>query len=118
MNTKRDERMETNMATTNDDVYFMVDKYDQEAINQIKEAFGECKAVEEESFAGGAVIVFIVSSVIALANTKAAKSIIDGLFEKDKIKVEYKGMKIEGSYDNVQKTIRKIQREERSHGGY
>lgn len=105
------------MTAINDDVYFMVDKYDQEAVNLIKEAFGECEAVEEESFAGGAVIVFIVSSVIALANTKAAKSIIDGLFEKDKIKVEYNGIKIEGSYDNVQATIKRIQREERSHGG-
>lgn len=105
------------MATINDDVYFMVDKYDQEAANLVKEAFGECETVEEESFAGGAVIVFIVSSVIALANTKAAKSIIDGLFEKDKIKVEYHGIKIEGSYDNVQATIRRIQREERSRGG-
>ena len=105
------------MAAINDDLYFMVDKYDQEAVYLIKEAFGECEGGEEESFAGGAVIVFIVSSVIALANTKAAKSIIDGLFEKDKIKVEYNGIKIEGSYDNVQATIRRIQREERSHGG-
>ena len=40
------------MAAINDDVYFMVDKYDQEAVNLIKEAFGECEAVEEESFAG------------------------------------------------------------------
>ncbi len=43
-------------------------------------------------------------------DAKAAKSIIDGLFEKDRIKVEYRGIKIEGSYDNVQATIRKIQR--------
>ncbi len=106
------------MDTIENEVYFMVDKYDQEAVNLIKEAFEEYEIVEEESFAGGAVIVFVVSAVIALANTKAAKSIIDGLFEKDRIKVEYNGIKIEGSYDNVQATIRKIQREERSHDGY
>lgn len=103
-------KMEVTMDTIENEVYFMVDKYDQEAVNLIKEAFEEYEIVEEESFAGGAVIIFVVSSVIALANTKAAKSIIDGLFEKDRIKVEYRGIKIEGSYDNVQATIRKIQR--------
>lgn len=100
-----------------DEVYFMIDKYDKEAVNLVKEAFEEYEIVEEESFAGGAVIVFIVSSVIALANTKAAKSIIDGLFERDRIKVEYNGIKIEGSYDNVRTIIRKIQREERFRDG-
>ena len=100
-----------------DEVYFMIDKYDKEAVNLVKESFEEYEIVEEESFAGGAVIVFIVSSVIALANTKAAKSIIDGLFERDRIKVEYNGIKIEGSYDNVRTIIRKIQREERFRDG-
>ena len=100
-----------------DEVYFMIDKYDKEAVNLVKEAFEEYEIVEEESFAGGAVIVFIVSSVIALANTKAAKSIIDGLFERDRIKVEYNCIKIEGSYDNVRTIIRKIQREERFRDG-
>lgn len=105
------------MATNKNEVYFVIDKYDKEAVNLVKEAFEEYEIVEEESFAGGAVIVFIVSAVIALANTKAAKSIIDGLFERDRIKVEYNGIKIEGSYDNVRTIIRKIQREERFRGG-
>ena len=100
-----------------DEVYFMIDKYDKEAVNLVKEAFEEYEIVEEESFAGGAVIVFIFSSVISLSNTKAAKSIIDGLFERDRIKVEYNGIKIEGSYDNVRTIIRKIQREERFRDG-
>lgn len=111
--------MEKEVITTiSDEVYFMVDKNDKEAVELMKAAFDDYEIVEEESFAGGAAIIFVVSTVIAFANTKAAKAIIDGLFEKNRMKVEYHGNTIEGSYENVQATIRKIQREERSQGGH
>lgn len=43
---------------------------------------------------------------------------IEGLFEKDRIKIEYNGLKIEGSFENVQATIKRIKREERLDGGH
>lgn len=106
------------MDNVKDEVYVIVDKYDEEAITLLKDNLSEYEILEEESFVGEATIVFIVTSVIALANSKSVKAIIEGLFEKDRIKIEYNGLKIEGSYENVQATIKRIKREERLDGGH
>ena len=100
------------MDNVKDEVYLIVDKYDEEVITLLKENLSEYEILEEESFVGEATIVFIVTSVIALANSKSVKAIIEGLFEKNRIKIEYNGLKIEGSYENVQETIKRIKREE------
>lgn len=70
------------MDNIKDEVYFIVDKHDEEAITLLKENLSEYGILEEESFVGEATIVFIVTSVIALANSKSVKAIIEGLFEK------------------------------------
>lgn len=106
------------MDNIKDEIYFIVDKYDEEAITLLKENLGEYEMLEEESFVGDPTIVFIVTSVIALVNSKSVKAIIEGLFEKDRIKIEYNGLKMEGSYENIQATIKRIKGEEHLDGGH
>lgn len=95
------------------EVYIKVDADDKGTISLLKKHFERYDIVEEDHFIGEGVVIFIVSISYLFANSKVLKTVIEKLFDQEKIEIEYEGIKISGSYEHVQTILKELLEEKR-----
>lgn len=92
-------------------VYLKIDKSDLETAALLRD-LNALEEIKEDSFSGSDVVIFVIPLASLVLGSSVVKALVEKLIDNRRMSVEYKGMKIEGDFAQVDKTLRYILEQE------
>ena len=92
----------------NEQIWIIVDSNDEETVAALKDVFEDYDIVEENHSTGCGFLAIVVGAVTFLASSENARAVLEGLFEREKIEIEYEGIKIKGSFSHVRTLLKEL----------
>ncbi len=92
----------------NEQIWIIADSNDNETVSALEGIFEDYDTVKEDHCTGCGFLAIVVSAVAFFAKSENAKTVLEGLFEKEKIEIEYEGIKIKGSFSHVHTVLEEL----------
>ena len=77
----------------NEQIWIIVDSNDEETVAALKDVFEDYDIVEENHCTGCGFLAIVVGAVTFLAGSENARTVLEGLFEREKSKLNMRGLK-------------------------
>lgn len=93
-------------------IFIEAAKSDYEAVEALNREFPDAEILEKNSFSGSEIMIYAIPAMAILFGSNVLKELVKGLISSRRIKLKYKGIELDGDYEQVEKLLQALLKNE------